>query len=134
MASSFDSQQKLEALIAQDTTPNMSTIDILSSLKLIEHWEGKIKGEPENPTAQIAKEELKFLNAAMTAMKQTPALTNRFGSGFQGAMAISSLLKQKQAERVYDNIISQVLDQPDAGLGLADRDAVKRINAGAAIN
>ena len=120
MASSFDSQQKLEALITNDTTPSMSTIDILSSLKLIDHWEGKIKAKDTGASTQVAKEELKYLNAAMKAMSTNPALTNRFGSGFQGAMAISSLLKQKQAERVYDRIITGVLEQEGSGLKLAE--------------
>ena len=119
MASSFDAQQKLEALITNDTTPSMSTIDILSSLKLIEFWEGKTKGaNPVDASAKIAKEELKYLSAAMKAMGNNPALTNRFGSGFQGAMAISSLLKQKQAERVYNKIIEGVLEQKDSGLDI----------------
>ena len=128
MASSFDAQQKLEALITNDTAPSMSTIDILSSLKLIEHWEGKIKGSPGDPSAKIAKEELKYLSAAMRAMDSNPALTNRFGSGFQGAMAISSLLKQKQAERVYDNIITKVLDQTGSGLEMSS--VLGKVNAG----
>ena len=129
MASSFDAQQKLEALITNDTTPSMSTIDILSSLKLIEFWEGKTKGvNPVDPSAKIAKEELKYLSAAMQAMGNNPALTNRFGSGFQGAMAISSLLKQKQAERVYNKIIEGVLDQKDSGLELDS--VIGKVNTG----
>ena len=129
MASSFDAQQKLEALITNDTTPSMSTIDILSSLKLIEHWEGRTKAaNPADPSAKIAKEELKYLSAAMQAMGNNPALTNRFGSGFQGAMAISSLLKQKQAERVYNKIIEGVLDQKDSGLELDS--VIGKVNTG----
>ena len=126
MASSFDAQQKLEALITNDTAPSMSTIDILSSLKLIKHWEDDTS---TTASSKIAKEELKYLNAAMNAMDKTPALTNRFGSGFQGAMAISSLLKQRQAERVYNKIIEDVLDK--SGTGLTITDAIGKANAGA---
>ena len=58
---SFDAQQKLEALVTNDTTPSMPTIDILSSLKLIEHWEGKTKdANPADPSAKIAKEEFRL--------------------------------------------------------------------------
>ena len=131
MANSFDSQQKLEQLITNDTTPSMSTIDILSSLKLINHFEDKIKADDKSASTQIAHEELRYLKLGMESLKSNPSLSNRFGSGFEGAMAITSLLKQRQAERVYEGIINKVLDG-DASLNV---DVVtKRLNGeGAAI-
>ena len=116
MASSYDAQQKLNQLIANDTTPNMSTIDILSSLKLINHFEQKVADADDNPSTKIAKEELKYLSLGMKALDSNPALTSRFGSGFQGAMAISGLLKAKQSERVYNEIIDGILDSDPSTL------------------
>jgi hypothetical protein len=131
MANSFDSQQKLEQLITNDTTPSMSTIDVLSSLKLINHFEEKITADDKSASTLIAKEELKYLTLGMKALENNASLTNRFGSGFEGAMAITSLLKQRQAERLYEGIINKVLDQDPT---LSVDVATARINgAGSAI-
>jgi len=124
MASSFDQQQKLNQLIAGENDPNMTTIDILSSLKLINHFENQIKNNDDNASTLIAQEELKYLNAGMKALKNNPALSSRFGSGFQGAMSIAGLLKTKQSERVYDSIIGKILDDNVGTL----EDVVKSVN------
>jgi hypothetical protein len=106
--SSFEQEKKLEQLITNDTTPTMSTIDILSSLKLINHFESR-SGD-DTASQKIANEELKYLRAGMGALQSNPSLTSRFGSGWQGAMAVAGLLKQKQSERVYDKIIGDILE------------------------
>ena len=127
--SSFEAERKLEQLVTNDLNPQLSTIDILSSLKLISHFEGKISDGDDNPTTKIAKEELKYLGLAMKALNDNPALSTRFGHGFSGAMAVSGLLKQRQSERVYKNIIDGVLDDGgDVGLDLDT--SVARINRG----
>ena len=53
--SSYESEKKLENLISNDTSPQLSTIDILSSLKLISHFEQKIDEGDSSATTQIAK-------------------------------------------------------------------------------
>jgi hypothetical protein len=134
MASSFDQQQKLNQLIAGENDPNMTTIDILSSLKLISHFETQIDEGKDNATAAIAQEELKYLNAGMKALKTNPALSSRFGSGFQGAMSIAGLLKTKQSERVYDSIIGKILDDNIGTLESVVNSVNVRGGAGGAIN
>ena len=130
--SSFEAEKKLEGLIANDTAPQLSTIDILSSLKLISHFESKIEDGDRNPTTAIAKEELKYLGLAMKALEGNPALSQRFGNGFSGAMAVSGLLKQRQSERVYKNIIDGVLDSGSA-VGLDLNTSVARVNTAGSV-
>ena len=126
---SYDSEKKLESLISNDLSPQLSTIDILSSLKLIGHFEEKITSDPDAPTSKIAAEELKYLGLAMKALNDNPALSTRFGNGFSGAMAVSGLLKQRQSERVYKNIIDSVLDT-GVKEGLDLDTSVSRVNRG----
>jgi hypothetical protein len=83
----------------------------------------------DNPTTKIAKEELKYLGLAMTALNENPALSQRFGHGFSGAMAVSGLLKQRQSERVYKTIIDGVLDT-GTSQGLDLNASVTRVNQG----
>jgi len=125
---SYESEKKIESLIANDLNPQLSTIDILSSLKLISHFEQKIADNDESPSTSIAKEELKYLGLAMKALNDNPALTTRFGSGMSGAMAVSGLLKQRQSERVYKTIIDGVLDTDSGGLDL--NSSVAKVNRG----
>lgn len=107
---SYEAEKKIEGLISNDLSPQLSTIDILSSLKLISHFEEKIQAKDPNPSTKVAKEELKYLGLAMKALEDNPALTSRFGSGFSGAMAVTGLLKQRQSERTYKRIIDDILD------------------------
>ena len=124
--STYDSEKKIEGLISNDLSPQLSTIDILSSLKLIGHFENQIEEHPDKATSKVAKEELKYLGLAMKALEDNPALTSRFGSGFAGAMAVTGLLKQRQSERTYKKIIDDILDTPDSGLDLDT--SVVRVN------
>jgi len=129
MASSYENQLKLQQLIDNNTTPGQSTIDILSSLKLISYFEDSKNASTAAGT--VAQEEIKWLKAGMSALKDNPALTNRFGSGFEGAVAISNLLKQKSSECVYDSILEGVLESKASGdLGLDLASALKRANNG----
>lgn len=105
---SFESQQKLEQLIVNDTSPQLSTVDVLSSLKLIGHFEDP--ANQKGPTGKIAQEELKYLQAGMLALEANPALSGKFGKGFSGAMAVAGLLKQVQARRTFDSIMDGVLE------------------------
>ena len=98
-------------------------------MKLIGHFEDKIKEDPDKATSKIAKEELKYLGLAMKALNENPALSTRFGNGFSGAMAVSGLLKQRQSERVYKNIIDNVLDTGTSE-GLDLNSSVSRVNLG----
>jgi hypothetical protein len=109
MSNSFEGQQKISQLITNDVSAqNPSTIDILSSLKLIGHFEDA--GVQKTVAGQIAQKEIEYLKLGMQAVQNNPALSNKFGNGFSGAMAVSQLLKQKQSERIYDDIMNSILE------------------------
>jgi hypothetical protein len=126
-ADSFGAQQKLAQFITNDMNPVQSTQNILASLKLISHFEN---ADEDLTTTKIAKEELKYLALAMGAIQSNPALSQKFGNGFAGAQAVSGLLKQQQSERVYKDILNNILEQND-GTSLAN--TIGKINGGSAI-
>ena len=71
--------KQLERHIANDVTPSSTTTDILANLKLLNETSILSKANPDqNPIAAIAKEEIKYLNAAMTALKDNQILIDRF--------------------------------------------------------
>ena len=110
---SYESEKKLEALISNETDPNISTIDVLASLKAISFFEQKIKDETAkgdlSASAKIAKAELKWLNLAMDQLSQNPALSSRFGNTMSGAMALSGLLKAHHSKLVAEDIFTKIL-------------------------
>ena len=83
--------KQLERHIANDVTPSRSTTDILANLKLLN--ETSVLAQNDTPLGAIAREETKYLSAAMTAIKTNKILRDRFGTGLQAAMDVSTLLK-----------------------------------------
>jgi hypothetical protein len=103
----YSDLKNLERHIANDVTPSRSTTDILANLKLLNDT-AKLAAE-ESPLGLIAKEETKYLTAAMKAITENKTLRDRFGSGLQGAMDVSSLLKDRFNTRVFEEVIDQNL-------------------------
>jgi len=101
--------KNLERHIANDVTPSRSTTDILANLKLL-HDTATLAKEI-SPLGSIAKEETKYLTAAMKAVTTNKVLRDRFGSGLQGAMDVSSLLKDRFNTKVFESIIDQNLTE-----------------------
>jgi hypothetical protein len=110
--STYEQNQKLAQMVTNDTTPTMSTIDVLSSLKLIKGFQ-ETKDE-DNSAQKIANEELKYLDLAMKSINNHPELSSKFGTDFSGAMALTGLLKQQQSKRVYEDIFNNILENNDA--------------------
>lgn len=113
MSDSFAKQKFLEDSFAGDVTPTMSTIDILSSLKLLNQTKELIGNDEDAPLAKIASEEIKYLDAAMKALTDNPLFQDKFGSGFNGAMQLSGLLKAHHSKMVYDHIMNGVIGSSD---------------------
>jgi len=112
--------KNLERHIANDVTPSRSTTDILANLKLL-HDTARLAKDTDNlPLAAIAAEETKYLTAAMLAIQRNKILRDRFGTGLQAAMDVSSLLKDRFNTRVFEEVIDSSLAL-DKTLGLDPR-------------
>jgi len=99
--------KQLERHIANDVTPSRSTTDILANLKLLN--ETSTLAKLKNPLGSIAAEETKYLSAAMLAIQDNQILRDRFGTGLQAAMDVSSLLKDRFNTRVFEEVIDSSL-------------------------
>ena len=105
----YSDLKQLERHIANDVTPSRSTTDILANLKLLN--ETTKLAEAGTPLGLIAKEEIKYLSAAMKAVTENKILRDRFGSGLQGAMDVSTLLKDRFNTRVFNEVIDNSLER-----------------------
>ena len=94
---------KIQQTIGGDVTKTLSTIDVLSSLKAVNFF---ARGENVDPVVKaIADKEIEYLKLAMKAIAEQPALSMKFGNGFEGALAVSGLIKQKVGESTYHELI-----------------------------
>ena len=94
---------KIQQTIGGDVTKTLSTIDVLSSLKAVNFF---ARGENVDPVVKaIADKEIEYLKLAMKAIAEQPALSMKFGNGFEGALAVSGLIKQKVGEHTYHELL-----------------------------
>lgn len=107
---SYVSQKVLEKQIVAEPTPASSNDKILNTLKLLDQI-SKIEKESPNPALKkIAAEEMSYLNGAMKAISEHPAIQQQFGSGIAGVEAVAGLLKQRNNELAYQSILDTVLE------------------------
>ena len=99
----YNDLKQLERHIANDVTPSRSTTDILANLKLLN--ETAVLANKDSPLGAIAAEETKYLVAAMSAIKTNKILRDRFGTGLQAAMDVSTLLKDRFNTKVFESVI-----------------------------
>ena len=104
----YSDVKQLERHIANDVTPSRTTTDILANLKLLS--ETQILSERDTALGDIAKEEIKYLDTAMRAIKDSQILRDRFGTGLQAAMDVSVLLKDRFNKRIFDVVMDNALD------------------------
>ena len=127
----YSDVKQLERHIANDVTPSRTTTDILANLKLLS--ETQILSEKNTALGDIAKEEIKYLDTAMKAIKDSQILRDRFGTGLQAAMDVSVLLKDRFNKRIFDVVMDNALRAGNNGNGLNPDDYVNARNVPAAI-
>jgi hypothetical protein len=112
---SYEQQQQLNNMISEvNVDKTVSTVDTLASLKLIRSFQNPSESDKNTSAQKLAESELSYLNTAITAINSNEALSNKFGKSFEGALSLTSLLKQKQAQRTYDKIFNDILEKNDA--------------------
>ena len=89
----------LQNSVAGDVTRTLSTVDILASLKALDH------DYKNGVVAEIARNEKAYLTQAMDAINNNAMLSLKFGNGLEGAMAVAGLLKQRNSQRIYEKAL-----------------------------
>ena len=118
MTDSYSAEKKIEQVVVNDQNPSMTTIDILASLKSINHFQSIIDSKrvlhtPLTGAEMIAQHELKYLSMGANAIGSDGIWRERFGGGLQGAMAMSELLKARESERVTKKLLDDQLGGTD---------------------
>ena len=118
MTDSYSAEKKIEQVVVNDQNPSMTTIDILASLKSINHFQSiiddkRVQNTPLTGAEMIAQHELKYLSMGANAIGSDGIWRERFGGGLQGAMAMSELLKARESERVTKKLLDDQLGGTD---------------------
>ena len=107
---SNDKMKQIERAVANDTAPSLSSVDVLSSLKLFGTLRKQLSDtDISSAEKAIIAEELKYLDAGMIAVSKNPILSHKFGGGFSGCMAVAELLKERNSQRIYNKVIDDAL-------------------------
>ena len=112
---SYAAQQNFNRLLASENAPSAtSSIDAINSLLTLRKAidpknEGKATG-----INKLLMSEIKYLNASANALTsesgQGKLLRSKFGSGLSAATAFAQVLKQRNAQRIGDEIVNNVLE------------------------
>ena len=117
---SYQTQQNLAQLVSSDVTSALSTVDTLSSLKLLRELSSSdsIKKADRDSIQACIDSETRYLRTSLHMLQNTPALSRKFGVGLGAALSLSSVLRQKHAEKTYDTVITKALNIASGKTGL----------------
>ena len=89
----------------------LSTVDSLSTLKLLSHFDSNVSANIKAAQAKVTNNELAYLRAGMLGVQSVKQLGDRLGRDLQGSMALANLLRNRQADRVSNSLLDLVLQQ-----------------------
>jgi hypothetical protein len=119
--STYEESKLNEVNISNEySSPGVTQLGTLATLKLLKQT--KEISEGDDNIAKIAQEEIKYLEAAMSAL-QNPGIRNKFGSGFSSVQELAQIIKKRQSERVFARVMDDVLKEANDNGGKATKDA-----------
>jgi hypothetical protein len=89
----------------------LSTVDSLSTLKLLSHFDDNAPANVKAAQAKVTNNELAYLRAGMLGVQSMKQLGDRLGRDLNGSMALANLLQNCQADRVSNTLLDLVLQQ-----------------------
>ena len=89
----------------------LSTVDSLSTLKLLSHFDDNAPANVKQAQAKVTSNELAYLRAGMLGVQNIKQLGDKLGRDLQGSMALANLLRNRQADRVSNSLLDLVLQQ-----------------------
>ena len=109
----FAKRQALNENLAGFEKPTMTTMDILSSIKMLkEQYNNEQDSDSRNIIKSLdalAKSESFLTVKAIQSLQASPLLQQKLGNSWQGVMALSSLLRQRQSENVANKALDGML-------------------------
>jgi hypothetical protein len=113
MADTYAASKQINAQLSNINAGGqaLSTVDSLSTLKLLSHFDSNAPANVKAAQAKVTSNELAFLRAGMLGVQNIKQLGDRLGRDLQGSMALANLLRNRQADRVSNTLLDLVLQQ-----------------------
>ena len=87
----------------------LSTVDSLSTLKLLSHFDDNAPANIKAAHAKVTNNELAYLREGMLGVNSIKQLGDRLGRDLQGSMALANLLWNRQAGCVSNTLLDLLL-------------------------
>ena len=108
---SFAANQRRNASISNfNVVPSGTSIDVLASLKSINSLNEGASPAVKSAYSRSLQSEKKWLDVAAVGIANIEALQDKLGSGFAATQSLAALVQQKQADRVVDKLMSDILE------------------------
>ena len=113
MADTYAASKQINAQLSNINAGGqaLSTVDSLSTLKLLSHFDSNAPANIKAAQAKVTNNELAYLRAGMLGVQSVKQLGDRLGRDLQGSMALANLLRNRQADRVSNTLLDLVLQQ-----------------------
>ena len=127
MTDTYQKRSQFNELLASFVRPANTTLKVLGSIRALRQaWDGDAAAQTS--LDNLAKAESGFIVASAQALQSSDLLKSKVGHSWEGVMAVSSLLRQRQAERIANSALDKMLSESkiDETFGKNSADMVNR--------
>ena len=127
MTDTYQKRSQFNELLASFERPANTTLEVLGSIRALRQaWDGDAAATTS--LDNLAKAESGFIVASAQALQSSDLLKSKVGHSWEGVMAVSSLLRQRQAERIANSALDKMLSESkiDETFGKNSSDMVNR--------
>ena len=94
--------QSIANLVSGQTAPPLTTLDTMATLKMLKDV---LPAHQHYLINNVINVETKYLRTALHMLEANPALKRHFGTGVGAGMALASLVREREAKDILDNIM-----------------------------
>ena len=127
MTDTYQKRSQFNELLASFERPANNTLEVLGGIRALRQaWDGDAAATTS--LDNLAKAESGFIVASAQALQSSDLLKSKVGHSWEGVMAVSSLLRQRQAERIANSALDKMLSESkiDENFGKNSADMVNR--------
>ena len=118
--------QSIANLVSGQTAPPLTTLDTMATLKMLKDV---LPDHQHYLINNVINVETKYLRTALHMLEANPALKRHFGTGVGAGMALASLVREREAKDILDNIMKTAFTDASAKMNEGTRKGYGLISA-----
>jgi hypothetical protein len=100
--------QSIANLVSGQTAPPLTTLDTMATLKMLKDV---LPPHQHYLINNVINVETQYLRTALHMLEANPALKRHFGTGVGAGMALASLVRDREAKSILDNIMKDAFEE-----------------------